>query len=393
MTQTTVHKPSYLVHFARILTGVLFIFSGLIKANDPTGFSYKLIEYFEVFHLTFFNHLALALAVLICTLEILLGALLLLGFWGSKVAWGLLILILFFSFLTFYSAYFEVVTSCGCFGDAIPLTPWQSFSKDLVLLILIVIIFANRRYITPVIADGYTQAITAGLLTIVSLGIGIYTVNFLPFIDFLPYKVGNNLPKLMTLPPGEKPDEYEMTYQLLNKETGQKKQLTDKEYIAQQVWLDKSWEIQGEPTSRLVKKGYTVPIGDLQITDAQGGDHTHELIENPDYNLIVVAWDLDNTDIEGLKKINAIAAEATDQYRIRTVLLTGASAQDAEALSQDLNLSMENFYADGVPLKMMVRANPGVLLLKNGNVVDKWHFHTFPSFDELSKKYFENAGD
>src|SRR3978361_1158000 len=134
-----------LVWACRILVGLLFIFSGLIKINDPLGFSYKLEEYFEVFHLEFLSGLALSLAVVLCSLEIVLGFALLIGVRAVSVAWGLLLLIIFFAFLTFYSAYFKVVQTCGFFGDAIPLTPWQSFSKDLVLLLLIIVLFINRR--------------------------------------------------------------------------------------------------------------------------------------------------------------------------------------------------------------------------------------------------------
>ena len=123
-----------LIWVCRILVGLLFIFSGLIKINDPLGFSYKLQEYFEVFHLEFLNGLALFIAIILCTLEIVLGFALLIGTRSVKVSWGLLLLIIFFGFLTFYSAWFKVVQTCGCFGDAIPLTPWQSFSKDMALL-------------------------------------------------------------------------------------------------------------------------------------------------------------------------------------------------------------------------------------------------------------------
>src|SRR5476649_2134721 len=134
---------------ARIVVGLLFIFSGLIKANDPLGFSYKLEEYFEVFHITFLNNLALSIAILLCALEMILGFALLIGVRAKQVAWGLLLLIIFFAFLTFYSAFFKVVQTCGCFGDAIPLTPWQSFSKDLVLLLLIIVLFVNKENIKP----------------------------------------------------------------------------------------------------------------------------------------------------------------------------------------------------------------------------------------------------
>src|SRR6195952_2914213 len=150
MKKTAIYTSSpWWVWAARILVGLLFIFSGLIKANDPLGFSYKLVEYFEVFHLTFLNPLALSLAIILCALEMVLGFALLIGVRAKSVAWGLLLLIIFFAFLTFYSAFFKVVQSCGCFGDAIPLTPWQSFSKDLVLLLLILVLFFNRNQIQP----------------------------------------------------------------------------------------------------------------------------------------------------------------------------------------------------------------------------------------------------
>src|ERR1700712_607987 len=143
-------SASPLLWAARILVGLLFIFSGLVKINDPLGFSYKLEEYFEVFHITFLSGFALSASIILCALEIILGFALLIGVRAVSVAWGLLLLIIFFAFLTFYSAYFEVVQTCGCFGDAIPLTPWQSFSKDVVLLLLIIVIFVNRRNIKPV---------------------------------------------------------------------------------------------------------------------------------------------------------------------------------------------------------------------------------------------------
>ncbi|HQS53286.1 MAG TPA: DoxX family protein, partial [Daejeonella sp.] len=191
-----------LLHLLRAIVGLLFIFSGLIKANDPLGFGYKLQEYFEVFHIAFLNDYATVFAILLCTIEIVLGALLLLGIRSRNVASGLLLTIIFFTFLTFYSAFFEVVTSCGCFGDAIPLTPWQSFSKDIVLLIMILYIYKKRNEIMPLISSERAQNWILGFILLISLGFGLYTYSFLPILDFLPYKIGNNIPSLMIMPPG-----------------------------------------------------------------------------------------------------------------------------------------------------------------------------------------------
>ncbi|APU96012.1 MULTISPECIES: BT_3928 family protein [Sphingobacterium] len=381
-------KTNYLLGFCRIFTGLLFIFSGFIKANDPTGFGYKLQEYFEVFHLTAFNEYATAIAVVICGFEILLGALLLLGVYANTVAWGLLLLILFFTFLTFYSAFFEVVTSCGCFGDAIPLTPWQSFSKDLVLLALILIIFFNRKQLRSIIKGSGNQFVATVITAIISLGIGIYTVNYLPFIDFLPYKVGNNLPSLMVLPEGKQGDLFEQIYTMKNKKTGETKKVNDKVYMADKLWEDESWEIIGEPESKLVKKGYDIPIPDLLITDADGADHTQEIIANPYYNLVIVAKDLSSTNIDAIQKINQAAIQLTKDYNgLRVVLLTASASKDAQYLSDKMQLIAEIFYADLIPLKSMVRANPGVLLLKGGNVVGKWHYNNFPDAKTIEDKF------
>ncbi len=390
MEQQLKVKPNYFLAFSRVFVGILFIFSGLIKANDPLGFSYKLEEYFEVFHTTFLNNYAVPLSISICALEVIFGAALLLGYKAVKVSWGMLLLIIFFTFLTFWSAAFDVVRSCGCFGDAIPLTPWQSFSKDLVLLVLVLVIFLNRKSIHPLIKKMGAMDSVILIVVLLSFGFGIYTYNFLPVIDFLPYHKGANLPAYMRIPQGAPLDVFEITYTLKNKKTGETKKMTDKEYLKTEIWKDTNWEITGNPESKLVKQGYQPKIKDLRIMDSQGTDYTGELIENPYYNLIIVAYDLDRTNEKAIGDLNAMAINAAENYNTRTVLLTANSARSAAAYSKKHNLVMETFYADAVPLKSMVRANPGLLLLKNGVVIDKWHFHSLPSYQELEDKYFRN---
>lgn len=377
-----------LFHFSKWFVGLLFIFSGLIKANDPIGFGYKLQEYFEVFHIGFLNGWATGIAILLCVLEIMFGALLLLGIFRNFVAKGLLATIIFFTFLTFVSAAFKVVTSCGCFGDAIPLTPWQSFSKDVLLLLLIIYIYINRKQIRPVTEKPGVQSALFAIAFTASLLFGAFTYNYLPIIDFLPYKVGSNIPENMKIPEGAPVDEYLIMYDLKNKKTGETKAMSDKDYMEKEVWKDENWEVTGSPSRKLIKKGYEVKIKDLMITDASGTDYTKEIVENPYHSLVVVAYNLNETDEKAIAEINALALNAAEQFNIRTVLLTSNSAQDADKFSKRLKLFMEVFYADAVPLKSMVRANPGVLLLKNGTIINKWHYHSLPSFDQLTEKYF-----
>lgn len=379
-----------ILSFSRIFVGTLFIFSGFIKANDPSGFGYKLEEYFQVFHMSFLNDYSAWIAIFICGFEILMGAFLLLGLYRHKVAWGLLLMIVFFTFLTFYSAFFEVVNSCGCFGDAIPLTPWESFLKDIVLLVFIIIIFKYRTRIRPLIKAGTSRNLITTLLVLVSFGIGIYTISFLPFIDFLPYKEGNNVPEQMILPEGEESDVYEYIYDLKHKVTGESKKVTDKEYM-DGIWEDDNWEVMGEPSSRLVKKGYEIPITDLFISDMEGNDVTQEIITNPYYNFIVVstyADKLNTADMIALDRINSTIRDLSTDYNLRATLLTASSSQVATSLDEEMDLMLEIFYADAVPLKSMVRSNPGVMLMRNGVVVKKWSKLNFPTKQELEKTYF-----
>jgi uncharacterized membrane protein YphA (DoxX/SURF4 family) len=270
-------KNNNIIWVCRILVGLLFIFSGLIKINDPLGFSYKLEEYFDVFHLNFLAGLSLILAIVLCSLEIILGVALLIGVRAIKVAWGLLLLIIFFAFLTFYSAAFNVVQTCGCFGDAIPLTPWQSFSKDLVLLLVIIVIFRNRKKIQPLVSAKAGDRLLIAA-TIVAVGLGLYTYNFLPIFDFLPYKVGANILDEMKTPIGAPADVFEITYHLKNKKTGATRVMTDKEYMSSGIWKDNNWQVAGDRESHLIKKGFEPKIRDLSIQDAQGTDYTKEVL-------------------------------------------------------------------------------------------------------------------
>ena len=385
-------KPDILLWISRIFVGLLFIFSGLIKANDPMGFGYKLQEYFHVFHLTVFNDYSTWIAIILCALEIILGFLLLLGIAKRTVAWGLLLLIIFFTFLTFYSAFFNVVTSCGCFGDAIPLTPWQSFIKDLILLVFIGIIFIKRDKITSIFHSGFTNNILSILIIIFSFGIGIFTYKYLPFIDFLPYKVGNHLPTLMKAPEGAQLDEFEHIYTLKNINTGETKKIDDKTYMNEKIWEDTNWEIVGEPITNLVKKGYQIPISDLIITDNDGEDLTKDIVENPHFNFIITSVDVSKfspADFIALDKINQTIKSLSEEYNFRAILLTASASKDVEYLNDQLDLILETCYADAVPIKSMVRSNPGIMLLQNGVVIQKWSKDNFPSKEELINNYLK----
>jgi uncharacterized membrane protein YphA (DoxX/SURF4 family) len=374
--------------FARISVALLFIFSGLIKLNDPIGFSYKLEEYFEVFHLVFLNPFSVLISIFLCALEVILGLFLIAGLHAKKVVLGLLLLIVFFTFLTFYSAYFEVVKTCGCFGDAIPLSPWQSFSKDLVLFLFIVYIFINKNNLRPIFYQVRLKQYFSILAFITPILFGLYTYTFLPIIDFLPYHIGADIPKSAVIPGGAAQNEYQINYTLKNKKTGEQKIMTDKEYLKTKIYENPDWELISSSDPILVNKGFEPKIKDLNIYDSQGVNYTAEIFENPYYNLVVVAWDLPKANEKAIGDLNAIAINAAENFNIRTSFLTTTSGTNVQIIVKKMNLIADIFYADAVPLKSMIRSNPGLMLLKNGVVIDKWPSSALPNYQTLAEKYF-----
>lgn len=369
-----------LTTISRILVGLLFIFSGFIKANDTLGFSYKLVEYFEVFGTHFLVPLALPLAMFICIFEIVLGFTLLMGSRIKLTLWLLLLMIVFFTFLTFYSAYYNKVTSCGCFGDAIPLTPWQSFTKDLILLVLIIILFIGKTHINPIF--GFRTGLENAFLIIIlaaSTAFPLYTYNYLPVIDFRPYAIGKNIPEQTK----GIPDELKYIYILKDKKTGEQKEF--------EKWPDKWDELYDyvDAKTEVTKKGIEPKIKDFSISNGSGDDYTQDIIENPDHNFLLVCYDLEKTEKDVFGQVNDFAA-LCKQDSIRFIILTSSAKETIDAFKQETNSQNLDFYnSDGTVLKTMIRSNPGLMLLKAGTVIDMWHYHSFPSYNDVKEKYFK----
>ncbi len=366
-----------MVKFSRYFVGLLFILSGLIKMNDPTGFAIKLEEYFVVFGMEFFNPLALSLATIICAVEIVLGVALLIGSYQKQLSWVLLLMILFFTWLTGYSAVTGKVTDCGCFGDAVKLTPWQSFVKDLILLVFILIIFVKRNAISSSMkASSQMIALTSSF--IISLGIGIYCVMYLPIVDFLPYKPGNNIPALMTIPDDAPRDSFET--RMYYEKDGKVQEFNLQNY----PWEDSTWKWV-KTDNVLIREGYKPKIKDLRIADAEDNDYSEDFINYPDYQLWVVTYDVEKANHASLEKIVALAVSLQADKKIRTIGLTASNAQLTEAFRHENNIAFDYYYCDATTLKTMSRANPGILLLKAGNIVAKWPHRSLPTAAEFEK--------
>jgi uncharacterized membrane protein YphA (DoxX/SURF4 family) len=366
-----------LANISRILVGALFIFSGFIKANDPLGFSYKLDEYFTVFGMPWLGKISLFLAIFICAFEIGLGIALLLGAKMKFTAWSLLLMIIFFTFLTFWSWKFDVVKDCGCFGDFLHLKPFQSFMKDLVLLFFTIIIFAGRKYITPLFSDRASTYLSyAGFLG--SFLFSLYCYRHLPVIDFRPYAIGKNIPEGMKLPPNAKTDSTIISFKYKNKSG---KIIDVSAEKLKDLNMDE-YTYVGRNPDIVVREGDKPAIHDFTIQE-NGTDITDDVLKMKNVFLLV-AYKLSTTDEDAQSKVNDFVA-LCQKDGVEFMGLTASSPDEIEAFRHRHN-SMYNFYnTDETALKTMIRSNPGLMLLQNGTVVAMWHYNDFPTYDEAKK--------
>jgi len=365
-----------IVQISRIFTGVLFIISGLIKANDTIGFSYKLVEYFDVFNVAFLNQFAVALAMVICLFEIISGLALLIGAYAKLNAWLLLLLIVFFTWLTGYSAITNKVTDCGCFGDAIKLKPVESFLKDVVLLVLILFIFFGVKHIKPLFNKGIEKIALFTALLVSTFFTG-YTYMFLPYKDFLPYKIGNNIKELTTIPEGAPKDEYEMIF--IYEKNGK-----NYEFNANNIPDDTTF-IFKDRKDKLIKQGYKPPIHDFKLYDAGSVEYTDSFFNQNGYRLVLVQTKI-NESRKGIEKELASLIAAWNSNQPNMVWgLTATSLTDAEEYRHEYQIPVIYYNMDAIPIKSMVRSNPGILLLKDNTVVKKWGAYNIPAYSTVLK--------
>ncbi len=367
-----------LVGVSRIFVGVLFIISGLIKLNDPVGFSFKLGDYFapEVLNLPFLEPYALVIAVLVVILEVLLGVMLIVGYAKKFTLWSLLLMIVFFTFLTFYSAYFNKVTDCGCFGDALKLTPWESFSKDVVLLVLILVLYKGSRYIQPFFSKG-VRSITVFISLILCLWLGLHVLEHLPVIDFRAYKVGTNITKGMQTPADAPRAVYQYNWSF--DVDGQQKTVINR---GEDPKIDGT--LLGVETS-VLQKGYEPPIHDFSI-ERDGTDYTTQMLEE-EHLLVVIAYNLNVAQNDGFIAIK----EATDTALEKGYTVIGISASstpETEKLAAKYDLDFKFYFCDMTALKTIIRSNPSIIRLEKGTILQKLHFN---DVDQLKLKALKNT--
>ncbi|GAB2780898.1 BT_3928 family protein [Salinimicrobium soli] len=353
-----------LVSIARWIVGLLFIFSGFVKLNDPIGFSFKLEEYFSpsVLDLEFLAPFALVIAVLLVVFELVLGIMLLIGYLPKFTTWALLLMIIFFTFLTFYSAYYNKVTDCGCFGDAIPLTPWESFYKDVILFVLILILFFNRQYITPYFAKTSHRWIVF-LSFMLCFIFAYYVLMHLPVFDFRAYKEGVNISEGMSVPEGAPEAIYDYNWKFIS--NGEEKIVT-----TSGAYPTVEGEFVGVETE-LVQEGYTPPIHDFTI-EKDGEDHLQEILQE-DKVLLVIAYSLRRSEAEGMEKLAPVIERARENgYRV--IGLSASGNELKSRLDKKYDLGLEWYFSDETALKTIIRSNPGLVTLRKGTIMEKRHW-------------------
>ena len=364
----------FLVNFSRLFVGLLFIFSGLIKINDPVGFSFKLEEYFgpTVFNIDFLLPYVLPLAIFIVVVEVLLGVFLLIGLKKEFTIYSLFVMIIFFTFLTWYSAYFNKVTDCGCFGDAIKLTPWESFTKDIILLVFIIILMMGLKYIKPLFTNKLLYTIP-----VISLVICILIVNqvlsHLPLIDFRPYKIGNNIIENMITPEDSKKAIFRYDW-LFNVE-GEKKIISTSGNFP---------SIEGDFISvetELLEEGYEPPIHDFSM-ELDDIDYTDDLMQEENL-LIFVFYNISKMELEAIGDLKESLIIAMDNnYKI--IGLTASGNEDVNNFKSKFLVDLDFYFCDETALKTIVRSNPAALKLHKGTIIQKAHWNDFQSLDLIN---------
>jgi len=365
-----------IVETSRIILGVVFIFSGFVKAIDPWGNAYKIMDYFNAFQFGDYSFGAMPFAFIQVILEFGVGVCLLLGIYRRASSVLVLIIMLFMIPLTLYIAIANPVSDCGCFGDALIISNWQTFYKNIFLLIAAFIVFFWYRSMTPIFTRrAYIPAITWICLFIFALS--FYNYYYLPVINFRPYKIGTNIPEKMEIPKNAEHDIYEV--QLIYSKNGREKKFTIDNYPKN----DTTWTFV-DSKSRLIQEGFQPPIHDFSITSANEDDITDEVLSNPSYTFLLVSHQFSEASDNETDKINDIYDFSVNKgYAFYA--LTASSPDEIQGWIENSGAEYPFCTMDETTLKTIIRSNPGLLLIKNGTIINMWPNTRLPSADDLNK--------
>jgi len=368
-------------HISRILLGLTFVFSGFVKGIDPWGSAYKFTDYFNAFQMPWLTDLAFALGILLAAAEFFLGVALVFNFFIRITSWFMMAFMLFFTGLTFVLALTNPVTDCGCFGDALKITNWQTFYKNIVVLVMAIFVFICRKDFKSK-NDSLLSIALSGSTMLVYFCLVAYSYNHLPIIDFNAYKVGVNISDGMKIPENAPKATYKNDFVYKDQKTGEEKEFGE----ADIPWKDTlNWKFVKAKDPIIIQKGYTPPIHDFRIETPEGKDIKDFFLYDEKYTFVVIASNLQKTNREGMKKIALLAAAAIAKGH-NFIMLTASSPDSFEAFKSETGANFDFFNTDEVTLKTIVRSNPGMIVLKKGTILKKYHFNDIPKPEELDKQ-------
>ncbi len=356
----------------RIFLGLVFIFSSFVKGVDPLGTAYRVEDYLLVYNLGWLVSLKLPLAILLITAEFTLGFALIFKLRYKVTAWATLAIMIFFTLVTWFDARDNLVPDCGCFGDAVKLTNWQTFYKNIVLLAMALILLFQKKNKKPRL-----HPLLQNLIIILAAGgfvfFQVYNYKHLPLIDFREWKTGNDM-KFRNL------DKEKIYLTFKNKITGELKEYLSPNY----PWQDSVWKAQWEFAGKRIDDSQVIKPHSVIIEDESGNDVTNELIGNPGYQLLIISYNLHEANGEGMIKASELV-NRVKKDKVDAALITATSPDDLILLAPLYKIDYPVYFADETELKAMIRSNPGAMLLHNGIILAKWHYNDLPDEQELIK--------
>lgn len=371
---------NFIKHFARIIFGITFIFSGFVKGIDPLGSAYKFTDYFNAMGLEWLLWAAFPLGILLAFAEFAIGVAFLFNWWMRLFSWLGLFFMAFFLPLTLWIAVKNPVTDCGCFGDALVISNWETFYKNIVLMAfaLIVLKYRNNDNIKAIPKIPF---VLSTITFIVYIGIVFHSFNHLPIFDFRPYKVGVNIPESMSTSEDAPKEIYENIFYYKNKNTGKVEKFSEENY----PWQDTTNWVYDNMESKIIQEGYKAPIHDFRIETPDGDDIIDFFIYDENYVFVLVAYDLNKSKSSSQEKINKLANWALEE-ELSFICLTSTIQDEAIAFADENGAPYEFFNCDEITLKTMIRSNPGLMVMKDGNILGKWHYNDIPTPEEFQEE-------
>lgn len=338
------------------------------------GSAFKFKDYFTAFGMDTLTGLAFSMAVILAALEFCVGMLILSNVYKKSASSLALLFMLFFTPLTLILALTNPVTDCGCFGDALILTNWETFGKNIIILTFTLIVFLTRNSEKDK-SSKLTHSLMLAFSLVIALGSSYYSYRHLPFIDFRPYHIGANIQDGMLIPDGAPADEYQSIFKY--EKDGVLKEFDESNY----PWQDSTW-VYVDVEQIKIKEGYKAPIHDFSISNEVYGDITDQVLSDASYTFLFVSRHLGEIDKNSISQINELASWA-DNQAYNFIGLTASSDDAIKTFKEKHDLAIEFYATDEIQLKTMIRSNPGLMLLQNGTILNKWHWRDIPKTTEI----------